>query len=319
MIGKMRGEFHWQLLNSDGTVEIEGKQPNLILDSGLNAFANTSDLAMTGFRQYLCIGTNGNAPAVNQTTLGAEVQVRTASNGGFTGDETQVFAADLGNNVWRSTSTIVKVLTLTANANIAEFGLSANFGLNSIISIRELPRNNLQQPIVISALSTQQFKVTHTLIVELPNAPVAQNVNIAGYGIVAGTESWFYDPAAVAGGTNIGLVFSAWIPGLGLTAKPINNTSSISQNVNPTTPWANNLNAGATPQTYVNNSFQRIKRISMSPSQFVGNHGGWRASIDAFSTPAGAGYKFVLDNTNYPKTADDKLDLDLVVSWSRAP
>jgi hypothetical protein len=313
---KLKGFFHWQLLNADGSIALEGKQSNLILDSGLDAFALVSDAGFTSFRDYLAIGTNGTLPNIAQTTLLAEVQSRSLSDGGFTSEAVNTYTAIPGSNVFRAECTVVKTIVLNANRNIAEFGLcSANAG--GLMSIREVPRDGGGTPIVIAGLTGQIFKLNHTLRVDLPYNPVSANFTITNSGVQSGTASWFHDPIAAQGVVED--LFRIAAPSAGFMLKPITNASSTASNANPTYVFADAVNANGTPIAYVNGTYSRVKRVVIAPSAMVGNHGGWAVIYGQISNTRNAGYKFIRSSGNYVKSNLSQLTLDFAISWARGP
>jgi hypothetical protein len=313
---QLSGRIHWQLINTDGSIAMEGAQSNLILDSGLNALALVSDTQLTSFRQYLGLGTNGTLPNVAQTDLLAAVETRSPSDGGFGAEATNSYVAIPGSNVWRGEFTVVKTVTLTANRNIAEFALFAS-NVGGLASIREVPRDGNGDPIVVSALSGQIFKLNHTLRVDIPYNSVARNFTIIGAGVQSGTECFFHDNVANQG--LISDIFTIITPASGMMVKPLTNASSLTPTTNPIYVFGDTINANGAPIPYVINSFKRTKRVVIAPSAMVGNHGGWAIVFGQISNGRNAGYKFVLTSGNYVKTNLKQLTLDFTVSWARAP
>ena len=312
----LSGRIHWQLINHDGSIALEGEQSNLILNSGLDAFALVSDYEFTGFRQYLGLGTNGTLPNVAQTDLIAAVQARNSSDGGFSAEVINTYVAVPVSNVWRAECTVVKVVTLTANRNIAEFALFESLS-GGVASIREVPRDGNGDPIVISALTGQVFKLNHTLRVDVPYNQVARNFTILGAGVQSGTESWFRDGVALNG--NISDIFRIVAPAAGVMVKPITNASPLTPTTNPIYVFADTIFVNGAAISYTAGSFQRIKRTVIPPSGFVGNVGGWAVVFGQISNTRNAGYKFVLTSGNYVKSNLKQLTLDFTVSWGRAP
>ena len=312
----LSGRIHWQLINPDGSIEIEGHQSNLILDSGLNEFAGVSDAEFTGFRNALGLGTNGTLPNAAQTNLLAPVQSLSTSDGGFASEAVNSYVANPGLNVWRAECTVVKTVTLTANRNIAEFALFSST-ISSVASIREVPRDGNGDPIVISALSGQIFKLNHTLRVDIPYTEVARNFTILGAGVQSGTEAWFRSSVANQG--QISDLFSIAAPAAGVMVKPITNASPLTPTTNPIYVFADTIFVNGAAISYTAGSFQRIKRTVIPPSGFVGNVGGWAVVFGQISSTRNAGYKFVLTSGNYVKSNLKQLTLDFTVSWGRAP
>jgi hypothetical protein len=312
----LSGRIHWQLINADGSVEQEGKQSNLILNSGLNEFALISDSEFTGFRNYLGIGTNGTLPSVAQTDLIAPVEARANSDGGFSAEAVSTYLAVPASNVWRAECTVVKVVTLSANRNIAEFALFTGT-TGGVASIREVPRDGNGDPTVITGLSGQVFKLTHTLRVDVPYNQVTRSFNIIGAGVQNGTECWFRDSVVLNG--SIQDIFRILPPAAGAMVKPVTNASAVTPTTNPIYVFADNINVNASAIAYVTDSFQRIKRAIIPPSTFVGNNGGWAFVYGQISNTRNAGYKFVLTSGNYVKSNLKQLTLDFTVSWARAP
>lgn len=314
---EISGRIAWQLVNPDGTIAAQGEQSNLILNTGLDAFANNTDAQFTVFRQFLGIGTDGTLPTVLQTNLLAAVQARNSSDGGFTSEAINSYIAVPASNVWRGEFTVVKCVTLTANTNIAEFALFTNFS-GGVASIREVPRNQNGDPTVITALTGQIFKLNHTLRIDVPYNQTARHFTIAGAGVQNGTECWFRDSVNTTWG-QISDIFSMLAPAQGALVKPITNASPVTPTTSPIFVFADNLTQNASAIAYTTGSYQRIKRCIMPASSFVGNHGGWAFLWGTIGQGRSAGYKFVLSSGNYNKLNTKELRLDFTVSWSRAP
>lgn len=319
--GNLKGKTTWELVNPDGTIaqssreanglilpDSMGENSNLILDQGLNNFFAEFSQEMRIFRDRLVIGTSNTVPNASQIGLGAQIGGSSASDGGFTSEESFSVVAVPASNVWRYTGTIVRVITVGSNVNIAEYGLAGHPTFtDGSLSIRELTRNNLGNPVVISALAGQTFKLKHTLIVELPYNPVAASFTISGAsgGLQSGTATW-YSPASDF------TIFQTWLSYYGGAIRPLANTSSTSPIVAPDTTFGT-VNGSVLP--YVAGSFEAIKRYVIPPSALVGNHGGWEFR----SNLGNGGYKFIRSSGNYVKSNSVQLTMDARVSWSRAP
>ena len=348
MHATLAGRVRWQVLDERGVPEIprtpsgvavgpaEGvEQPNLITDLGLNRMGaalnvfDTSTGSANGWRRRMAVGTGSTAPNVADTTLDNEVQ-RDASSGAFTAGGT-TYELDTGDDVWRAVSFVNRVVTMTADRNLTEFGFAQ--ATSADILIRELLRDGGGTPITVSLLNGKTLRVTHTLTVEIaaPAAGTPATINVeeydAGNNLVASTPyDVVYGLTAGTGGAQGTRTFQIWNP-----RESIPTQASFGAAFAFTSPFAyqrivdvNGANASsvatAAPQAYVNDSFEAIKRSAFGTGQanaalhtlgmgsFFGGSGSQTASLlIEFDDPA-----------TYTKANTDTLRVGIVSTWARA-
>lgn len=345
----LAGRVRWQTLDERGVPEVprnpsgfaiaplEGVgQENLITDLGMNRmtvldYRSLGPTLTATWRRRLAVGTGSTAPNVADTTLDAEVQ-RDADAGGFASSETAVL--DTANDVWRNVTVVPRVVTMSADRNLTEFGFAQN--TTGDIVIRELFRDGLGNPVTISLLSGKKILVTHTLTVEIPAPPTghagtldieeydASNalVQTLNYDVTWGMFVHNSDSSA-----RVERVFRAWNPsqtiplssssygGTAYTAaRAYARVDTVDRSTNAV--WG----AAVTLDTYVDGSFTRTKRATLSAAQANGaiyalslqsNFGGFANQM------AGLHVEFT-DPATYTKVNTDTLRMGLVATWARA-
>src|SRR5690606_34207051 len=116
------------------------------------------------FRRYLAVGTGSTAPDVTDDVLDNEVQ-RANSDGGF-GIGANSAGLDDTLDLWWYESLVRRVVTMSDDRNLTEYGFSA--AASVAINIRELLRDELGDPITVSLLTGKSLRVDHTIRVEMP-------------------------------------------------------------------------------------------------------------------------------------------------------
>jgi hypothetical protein len=185
----MRGWLRWSLTDRAGREAGAGEQPNLILDQGLDQIAVTQLMLQQGgttapatffpIIRYAAVGTDNTAPAVAQTALGAEI--------GRTGS---TFASDSftrpSNGVYEITRSIEFDFN-QANGNLTEWGFSWDSTGPGQLFNRELFRDGLGDPEVVT--KTDEFKLRLIYTLEIALSPVVMtpgSFTITGVGVREG-------------------------------------------------------------------------------------------------------------------------------------
>src|SRR5690606_7061397 len=192
------------------------------------------------------------------------------SSGSFPNGAT-TYELDTGDDVWRATSLVTRIVTMTADRNIAEFGLSP--AASAAIGIRELLRDSEGDPITVSLLNGKTLRVDHTLTVELP-APVAGtpatiNVNQydAGNNFINSTPYDVVHGGYVRDSANeerLARLFGVWNPAPSHLHSGAQSCFHDGSAVAYSRTTSNSGSAASTPaqETYVSGSRQRIKRAT---------------------------------------------------------
>src|SRR5690606_18625283 len=113
------------------------------------------------WRAYGHIGTGSTAPANSDTVLDAEVMTSN-SNGGFSDSDS--YNSPSGGFITADFQ-ITRVFTLASSQTLAEYGFSNDEGS---LHIRELFRDEFDNPITISIAAGKKLRLDHTLTIALP-------------------------------------------------------------------------------------------------------------------------------------------------------
>lgn len=326
----LRGRVRWQVLDERGVPEIprnpsgfaiapiEGvEQSNLITNAGLDDVAvrvpwycglSTSVTAASS-RRTLAVGTGSVAPAFTDTALNAEAQA--AADAGAFDDCDLTDELDATANVYRRESVATRIITMTADRNLTEYGFRNGSG---DLAIRELFRDELGDPATISLLNGKIIKVTHTLTSEVA-APAA--------GTTATIDLEEYDATNTLVGTT---------PYSVLYGPAANSASNFFRGANPTFPedafritaapgsydraaevpaWSNM--GECTKGTYTPGSYElehyKIVAAGVGTGLWYGFHVGY----------AGNGYVVLFTSpTTYDKPSTHTLRVGILHSWGRA-
>ena len=131
------------------------ERPNLFTNGGMDALHDT---AQSLLRATLRVGTGTAPPAFGDTTLEAEAQngttVGTATGPGTTTTE----------EVWTNRNNLARRIVMTADRNLTEFG----FGTPSVLSVRNLFRDEFGDPVTVSLLTDKIIEVVHRLETDFP-------------------------------------------------------------------------------------------------------------------------------------------------------
>lgn len=164
------GLIGWELIKDGKVIRKSPLKPNLITDAGLNGIGTGSiiDTLIT----YCGVGTDSTAPANSQTSLIAQISVRTASNGGFANTSGSGASFDY----WWIQRTRLFV-EAEANGNLTEVGFfSASSG--GIMFNRQLFKDEFDAPTTIVKTSAEQLKVIMEVRVYPNKTPSAQTLTI---------------------------------------------------------------------------------------------------------------------------------------------
>ena len=204
---------------------------NLITNTGLNAVATERlmvyvDMSSTPqeFRAHLRIGTGSTAPAYTNSSLanellegelGEEEPLPGNSNGGF--GDSNAFPDPSGGTI-EAHLRVTRVITMVNARNLTEYGFSRE-ALTSL-NIRELFRDESDNPITISLGAGKKIRVDHTLIVSLPWGASAHTLSIQEYDIsnaLVATHSISVNGVFVAASTAVrGRMFRTALPPQGV-------------------------------------------------------------------------------------------------------
>lgn len=153
---------------------------NLITDAGLEnaaAVRIVGDLVATqSWRTWLRVGTGSTEPAAANVALVSQVAA-TDSTGGFSAGSATY--PDPSGGVITGLFPVTRVATLASAANLNEYGFSDTETGN--LNIRELFRDETDDPITISIAAGKKIRVDHTLTVSIPWGATSQTLDIEEY------------------------------------------------------------------------------------------------------------------------------------------
>lgn len=350
----VKGRVRWQVLDERGVPEIprtpsgipvgpvEGvEQDNLITDLGMDHIGQYSvfkpapnSTQITPARYYLAVGTGSGAPDAADVTLDNEVQ-RAASSGSFAAGDT-TYALDTVNDVFRAEALVTRVVTMTDDRNLTEFGFSP--AASDAIGIRELLRDGGGNPITVSLLNGKTIRVDHTYTIEIAAPPSGHAATIdveeydAGNNLV-NTIPYDIIHGGNADNANAEAVFGVW--------HPADATRSNEGNVNNAyarrgkyrtapTAYSRTLNdsastsvAGVALAGYTPGSHQRVKRFTVGSGD--ANVPWYGFSITYYTSSSGSnsfprmGWIVLFDDpVTYTKQSTDTLRFGFVSTWARA-
>ena len=335
---RLRGRLRWRVLDERGVPEVprnpsgfalgpvEGvEQHNLITNAGLDRVA-TLDINQPEYRNVLAVGTGSVAPAFTDVQLDAEVQ-RGTNPLGVTDIVTH--ETDTVGKVWRFSRAITRGLTMTADRNLTEFGLTSFTTVGGgPLNIRELFRDGVGTPVTISLLNGKTIRIDHTLHCEFPRPDnwVTGTVTVEEYDAVnalisTDTVNVYYVPASAGGSAAIWLK-DMWNPTLSSSltgASGIHTrlaTPDLDSNHFPGLVISPRRELSIT--SYTAGTYQRLKRATLLESD---SNGTWVGFMCSFSGADGrnatvavnfeAPFEFVKDDT---KTAR----VGFYSTWARA-
>lgn len=149
----VRGELEWKLIEKHGGKEVvvrQGKQKNMIMDSGLKYWAQ-SMIEMKGLIAYFYIGTGTAAPEKSQTTLENQL-----------GKYISSMSSEESSSAPHYCARTFRANEGTGNGDLTEWGVGWGDGL----LCRELFRDETGEPVVITKTNNQVMDFTYTLYIE---------------------------------------------------------------------------------------------------------------------------------------------------------
>lgn len=155
------GYFYVDLIDAKtGRVKQHLEFPNLLVDAGMDAIGER--VTQQALFKYVAVGTDGTAPTVSDTTMGAEVD-RTISQGGFGAEETFGFVTGtlhVFDNPYHF-KRIVRLFTESeANGNLTELGWFSTTPAGTMV-VHSLFKDSGGSPITLVKTSADQLKITY--------------------------------------------------------------------------------------------------------------------------------------------------------------
>lgn len=344
----LRGRTSWRALDGDGQTPIlvdvvdrhghvrrthEGRyRPNLITDAGLDFMCAEGVVAggtpAVRHRNVLVIGTGSVEPDPTDTTLAAEAQA--GATAGTGGGVSESHAA----GITRLSSVVSRRVTLNANRNLTEYGFRAASG---DLMIKELFRDDLNDPISLSMFSGKIIEVRHELFWDLADAGIVAEVDIqevdATNTVVSTTTydleiGWMRNSGGGSSQALLGMVQPGVIQ-VSTTSQVWAKTTSYSMpdpfQSGSLTTLPNSVAGAFDPvaETYSSGTFARIRRWTIPITQLVGTFYGFAVSHSSANqagaprNSAGIGFRFD-DPATFSKVNDNTLTIAFELGVGRA-
>lgn len=168
--------------------EREAEQHNLILDAAYDLLIGQH--GFLNLHSYAAVGTGSTPPASTQTALVGEVgRTRRDENGDATGTRTAVYTGTPGVydiQVVREFSE-----SEVGGRNFTEWGFSPLSNANGTLMCRELFRDGLGNPIVLTLATDQRLRLIYKIRVTIAPISQAVSLNISGLGTFTGTFRFY--------------------------------------------------------------------------------------------------------------------------------
>lgn len=303
------GYFSWELIDG-GTHKVKrsGTVKNLITDAALNALGGAAQLQ--DLVNQVAVGTGSSAPANNQVGLDAELARTSVTTTGDnnTGDGAG-FLYFWRQRVWLFTEAF-------ANGNLTEVGVFAG-GAGSTMFSRQLFKDGLGNPTVITKTNTDQLKITYENRLYVPQADVVGNVLISAVNYAYTSRAENSNNNVIWGsGSGAGAMvhFGQWSDGAS-TAGDVQTLGTV-QGSPPTTQTAN-ADTGVFA-AYVSGNFYRECTCKWEPGT-ANFTGGGIGSFRLVPKMAGVGLFQMSVAPKFPKVNTQRLTLVFRCPWGRYP
>ena len=173
-----RGFFTVDLIDAkSGLIKRHLEFENLITDAGLNALGTGTSIG-TLINGFMGCGTNATAPAVSDTTLGAEIAPTATHRSNSVGGIGDVVASGPAFAYWSRKITRLFV-EAQANGNLTELGMFQTSGA-STMWCRQLFKDGAGVPTVIVKTVADQLRVTYEVRVYIPADATISPLVISG-------------------------------------------------------------------------------------------------------------------------------------------
>lgn len=256
----LRGELTWELIETRRfrrpVVVRRGKQSNLIVDAGLDGWlALPSPRGPLGWApMYMAVGTGTTAPTATQTSLQAQL-TQVAADYAIPGYDVTVYPP----YVWNSATFNENV----ANGDLTEWGVK----MDTTLWCRELFRDELGTPVVVTKTNTQVLRLTYRLYMQRAVDSVTTQLVAAGITYTCVTT---INNAQIA----VLLQNGMWGNGarVGTSNAPSDLINDAADAIKGTQLFRGSLDSSFTT-TYVAGTFQREKGGSLTATQANGSIG----------------------------------------------
>lgn len=302
----MAGRYKLAVRHADGSLKYEtGWFDNLITDAGLNYIGDN-----TSWLSECRVGSGTSAPANSDTALASLVAVTTNTI-------SSVDAAQSTSPYYGSLTNTYRFAEGAAAGNISEVGIGPPTSSTGPLFSRALVTDGSGNATTVTVLSDELLDVTYELRTIPPTSDVVTTVVDSGpagtshtvtvrAANVTSKNDWAIQTSSggvmdFAGGFNVYAVYDGALGAV--TAEPSGNFDFL---------------GGETPVTdaYSNNSLERTAKLSLPPDE--GNLAAGIAAIRIRTDKAQGGKWQIGFDPAIPKTNEDSLKFDLVLSWDRA-
>lgn len=298
----IEGLIGWELIRNGQVVRSSPPQRNLIVTAALNGMGNGTSI--TTQTTYCAVGSSSTAPASSDTSLVAQVDVRTNSNGGFA----DVFASGPSFAYWEKT--ITRLFTETqVNGNLTEVGFFSAAVAGTMFN-RQLLKDNLGNPTTITKTNADQLKIILKIRV-YPNTTIVNQPAVDISGVSTSIDNRAIDIDGSGWSTCNWGSWSTVFAGYENNAMPATTATQSGTN-------DGGVGTG-TLQAYTNGNFYRDFQVVYTPAQtnFPTGYGSisWGAMGGAFTQ-----FNFISTFTpKIAKTSSFRLTLMVRASWAVHP
>ena len=275
--------------------------PNLILDAGLNRIGTGNAI------EGVCIGTGNTAPSVEQGSLVSFSKATWLSQGAV--ESTASTTSPYYSSFKRTFR--FNVGELSGNYSEVGVGWGIGGGGNSIAGLfsRALIKDALGNPTTITVSADQVLDVSYTLKLYPPQNDITGSITLNGEVYNYTLRPAYINTRSYAGWTAASVTST---PGFWDAVRCYSgNIGSVTAEPSGTVGFG-----GATPLTYVNNSYKKEFNITFGLND--GNVGGIRSFwLKVAGINMQAEFSKASDGSPIPKTASKVLTLPFWVSWGR--
>lgn len=306
----LAGKYRMEVLRPDGSVRFDsGWQDNLITNAGLDAYAtiNPNNLSFS----CLQVGAGNTAPQFTDTALSSFLAGIRLFNQ-YLGDDNSGYNNVSPRYYWDENTVTFAVGAVVGN--VAELGLASATTGGTLFS-RALVKDANGDPITVSVQSDEQLRVTYQIRYYLNESTATFDLDLVEWSGTVTTKFSKIIPGTAASGFFGERAYEAGAWPIRRDAYFYQATSVLGADINsrPTGSGVSINSGGSFVGSYVNGSYQRTVRLTLTTAQ--GNaSGGIGAMVVTF---VGHGTRQFQFTPFIPKDSNKKLYLDFLVSWGR--
>ncbi len=286
----------------------------LVTDYGLNEFASSGGLYWHDASSYLQVGTGTTTPSFSDTTLATYLA-------GSQNSYASANYAALGSPTYGVTHTLYKQFSLGAiNATLTEVGIGVSS--SGSVCFRDLIRDGGGNPTSFPVTSSDQLRVTHTLVMYPPlGTDGTGSFSITGSGshnyTVRAARVSNFDPSNGYGWATVG------VRGLRTTLSGLSAFATQTLGAETSSPTGTEYTGSGAPSwgSYTNGNFYQDATYTLGLSQYniVGGIGSVVLNLSGTSASNGGLFQMAFSPTidKYAGSVQRILTLPFRFSWAR--